>query len=281
MKDGLKKPWKKNLYENSGYPDNYTDSSFLRELKKNIHKQDITYREAILGAGKVTEKLCVVTLFSVIFVYLYNEWMEPEAIFVQTSIAVCLCYVYYMMSHRSIPFHKAVAKDSKRVVTFLVFGYILSPVLKTLTDTISTDTIYATAAFMMLVHLAFYDYKIPAAIISSSLSLNAAIFSSICLASRLSTSFHAFVLLTISAECFVLYPYFTHAVVEITFVFIFFSTLLTCLLVANVSFIMSFLFLVTSLFINVICPVLFVHWQKYKENIYGPWDEAIIKYTNS
>ena len=268
------------MYENSEYADNYTDSSYLQELKKNIHKQDITYREAILGAGKITEKLCVVSIFSVIFVYLYNEWIEPETIFTGMSIAVCLCYLYYMKSHRSIPFHEAVAKDSKRVVIFLVFGYILSPVLKTLTDTISTDTIYATSAFMMLVHLAFNDYKIPAAIISSSLSLNAAIFSSVCLASRLSTSFHAFVLLTISAEFFVLYTYFTHAVINITFIFIGFITFVTCLFVASVSFIMSFFFIVVSIFINIVCPVLFVHWQKYKENIYGPWDEAVIKYNS-
>ena len=31
----VKKPWKKILYEEQDYPDNYVDESFLDELKKN------------------------------------------------------------------------------------------------------------------------------------------------------------------------------------------------------------------------------------------------------
>ena len=30
-----KKPWKKVLYEDQGFPDNYVDRSFLEEMKKN------------------------------------------------------------------------------------------------------------------------------------------------------------------------------------------------------------------------------------------------------
>ena len=30
-----KRQWRKILYEDQGYPDNYTDKSFLHEMKKN------------------------------------------------------------------------------------------------------------------------------------------------------------------------------------------------------------------------------------------------------
>ncbi|KAL0279972.1 UNVERIFIED_CONTAM: hypothetical protein PYX00_001409 [Menopon gallinae] len=262
-----KKVWKKNLYENSGFPDNYTDESFLQDLRKNIHKRDVTVLQAILTAGVVTEKICVVVVFSVIFVYLYNGWVEPETVFVHSNSTVCFLYLYYIKCHSLNPYRVTLARSMRMVVIFLVFCYILSPLLKTLTDTISTDTIYATASFMMFVHIIFCDYKCSTAVVSSSLSLNAAIFSAVCLASRLQTPFHAFVFLTLSAQFFVLYPYFSHAAM----------ILLTYLLVCSVSMFMSFLYSMVVLFINLICPVLFTHWQIYKNNIYGPWDEAVIK----
>ncbi|KAK6627370.1 hypothetical protein RUM44_009847 [Polyplax serrata] len=242
-----RKPWKKNLYENVGYPDNYTDDSFLKELKKNIHVRDITYYQALLEVIKVTEKLCVVILFSVVFSYLHNEWVKPQTVFVQTSFVVFLCFTYYAKTQSSLSYRTIVSRNFRSVGILLMLGYILSPVLRTLTDTISTDTIYATSTVMMLVHVGFFDYNHPVSIVSSSLSLNAAIFSSVCLASRLQTSFCAFVLLTISVEFFVLYPYFRNSVIPLNVPFSFLLTLGTLALLS-----------------------------KYKDNIYGPWDEAVI-----
>ncbi|XP_037899298.1 phosphatidylinositol N-acetylglucosaminyltransferase subunit C-like isoform X2 [Glossina fuscipes] len=42
-----RKPWRKNLYENSDYEDNYTDPSFLKDLKTNLHVRFFTLGEAI------------------------------------------------------------------------------------------------------------------------------------------------------------------------------------------------------------------------------------------
>ena len=46
---------------------------------------------------------------------------------------------------------------------FAAFGYGLSPVLMTLTLTISTDTIYAMTVAMLLANLLFHDYGAHAA----------------------------------------------------------------------------------------------------------------------
>lgn len=75
--------------------------------------------------------------------------------------------------------------DLKSTLVFITFTYGFSPVLKTLTESVSTDTIYAMSVFMLLGHLIFFDYGANAAIVSSTLSLNMAIFASVCLASRL------------------------------------------------------------------------------------------------
>ena len=51
----------------------------------------------------------------------------------------------------------------KTAVIFVGFGFGLSPILMTLTDTISTDTIYAMTVFMLLGNLLFHDYGASAA----------------------------------------------------------------------------------------------------------------------
>ena len=68
---------------------------------------------------------------------------------------------------------------------YLALCYGLSPILITLTRTISEDTIYAMTALMLFAYLLFYDYRPSASMTSSPISLNAAIFASVCLASRL------------------------------------------------------------------------------------------------
>lgn len=50
-----RKPWRKNLYENADYEDNYTDPSFLQELKTNANLQTYTLPEAILSATRHRE----------------------------------------------------------------------------------------------------------------------------------------------------------------------------------------------------------------------------------
>lgn len=267
--------WKKNLYENTGYPDNYTDKTFLEELEKNVHITEISPLTAVLGAGLVTQEMCIVVFFVIVYVYLYNGWIEPETVFVQSSLVAAVGYLTYRILLTNKNYYDVMVKDLRTVLIFVVFGYVLSPILKTLTDTISTDTIYAMTTFMMIIHLIFFDYGVSAAIVSSSLSLNAAIFGSVCLASRLASPFHAFVLLSNAVECFVLLPILLSKGRGSVIVL---AAMITVAIYAlwTVSLIMMFLFVCVTLFVTVLCPFWFLRWQNYKDNIYGPWDEAVV-----
>lgn len=270
--------WKKNLYENTDYPDNYTDKTFLEELKKNVHITEISPLTAVLGAGLVTQEMCIVVFFVIVYVYLYNGWIEAETVFVQSSLVAAVGYLTYRILLTNKNYYDVMVKDLRTVLIFVVFGYVLSPILKTLTDTISTDTIYAMTTFMMIIHLIFFDYGVSAAIVSSSLSLNAAIFGSVCLASRLASPFHAFVLLSNAVECFVLLPILLAKGRGSVIVL---AAMITVALYAlwTVSLIMMFLFVCMTLFVTVLCPFWFLRWQNYKDNIYGPWDEAVVHDT--
>lgn len=143
----------------------------------------------------------------------------------------------------------------------------MSPVLKTLTETISTDTIYAQCTIMAFVHLAFHDYGLDAAMVSQSISLNAIFFASVCLASRLSTTYHAFAFLIFSTDLFVLisllYQSFERRIKLFTTILFTIITLTIILLTFGlVGFFASIIFV---LFINLICPYIFLRMQILKE----------------
>lgn len=268
-----KRPWRKILYEKQDYPDNYTDSSFLEGMEKNVHFHEVTYKKAFIGASLVTQEFCLVIFFIFSFVYMYNGWYSAEAVFTATSLLTLCGYLVY------ISIEAPSLRHLYDIVFYLFLGWLLSPVLQTLTATISTDTIYAMTAFMMTVHLIFFDYGVKVLIVSSSLSINATTFGSLCLASRLPTPFDTFVILTTAIESFVLCPIFfskigSKPVVPAIMVIL-------CIIgLFSISFIMTIMFIGAVLFINVVCPILFVSWQRYKENIYGPWDEAVIPQIN-
>lgn len=270
-KPAPKKPWRKNLYENHGYPDNYTDISFLEEMKKNVNMREVTFTEAFLGSTLVTQQMCVIVLFTLNFFCIYNEKISSQVMFlVNCAFTMCGYLVYSCFNA------VAVKRHVKALAAFLILGYLLSPVLKTLTETISTDTIYAMSSFMMIVHLVFYDYGVKAVIVSSSLSLNAAVFACLCLASRLQTPFDSFVLMSFAVQCFLLCPLVLSKIKDHHSVSI--ILLVVCVYgMFNISHIMTCLFIGAVIFVNLLCPILFVRWHAYKDNIYGPWDEAVVK----
>ena len=89
----------------------------------------------------------------------------------------------------------------------------LSPVLATLTNSFSDDTIWVLTILLMLIHVVFHDYGY---IIGSSekfegpVSLNAAIFASVLLGSRLPSNLHVFTLIFLAIELFALFPIMRH-----------------------------------------------------------------------
>ena len=144
----------------------------------------------------------------------------------------------------------------------------------------AADTIYTTAGIMLFIHLVFHDYGLErAAMVSNALSLNAALFASVCLASRLASSYDAFVLLTFSVVAFVLFPIFRFRLNGLTLLSVVFSIFVPCsiLLTARFYTYSAAIFALIAFIIVVgICPRLFVRWQNFKLTIHHPqWDEAV------
>lgn len=268
-KQQVRKEWKKILYENQGFPDNYTDTTFLYELKKNVNLRRLKFKDAVSGAGLLSREISVVVVVGEVFVALHYSLMDPVVLLLCFTLFTLFGYVIYITRYQ----RRSITHDLLLVITYVVFVTLMSPILKTLTETISTDTIYLTSVCMMLAHLMFYDYDSFSTSVSKALSFNSALFGSLCLASRLSLSFDVFVLLTVAVSCFALLPPLMAAFGRSNMVALSFdSVALAGLWFVSQTFCVFFFIGLFTL--NLAVPYLIVRWQKYKENISGPWDEA-------
>lgn len=273
MEPKTRKPWKKNLYENREYEDNYTDESFLKDLKKNYNVQQYSLKQCFYGVTNVSQEISCVTLFLVIFYYLYENTVTPEKILFNSFALTGVGYAIYIGA--DLKKINNVVEDSKTVGVVLLFGFILSPLLHTLTDSISTDTIFSSTFLILFFHLLLHDYGMDGFLVSRTVSLNCGVFASICLASRLSTTHHAFVLLVVSAEVFVLKPLLFEKFWKPWMLIPIVS--LTLYLLYNISKLALIIYLVVLFFVNVLCPVIFQRLNNKKCTISGPWDEALVE----
>lgn len=282
MAKGPKTPWQKTLYGNEGYPDNYTDPLFLKDLQKNVNVQTFKFPEAVLGATKLTHQVSLIVVFLLIFNNLYTQphYILPEYLLIGSCVSTVFGYILYAFQ-RPANSSRVIRDDMKTAISFLVFGYILSPMLHSLSNSVSTDTIFTVTFFVFLLHLICFDYGLPASIVSNAISLSAVIFGALCLASRLGASFHAFVLLVVAVQLFALYPYVAksfqgspYLVVRIVPVVC--VVAVTSWVLAHIAPILFIINSMTMVFIQFLYPLVFCYVQKYKNNIHGPWDEAVV-----
>ncbi|OAQ67068.1 phosphatidylinositol N-acetylglucosaminyltransferase [Pochonia chlamydosporia 170] len=168
----------------------------------------------------------------------------------------------------------------------------LSPILRSLTESTSSDSIWAISFWLLAINIFFFDYsggvgtKFPA-----SLSTNAALMASTVLASRLQETGPVFSLTLFSIEVFGLFPVFRRHIRHRSWKY---HLLQTVILVVGSGFgvgmvvaavkewkqpwksgIMGMIFsVVTAALATGGCSWWLIGLQKYKNEIRGPWDPA-------
>ena len=163
----------------------------------------------------------------------------------------------------------------------------LSPILKSLTKSTSSDSIWALSSWLMILNVFTFDYgagtesKFPA-----SLSTNAAVMGSTVLASRLPTTTHVFSLTLFSIEVFGLFPVFRrhlrrhswngHLLLTAFLVILASSGL--SVTISEGGYIMGIVGVVLGGIMICLSMGLTSWWliglQRYKNEIRGPWDPA-------
>lgn len=175
----------------------------------------------------------------------------------------------------------------------VIMGLVLlavSPVLRTLTESTTSDSIWALSAMLFFLHLVLADYSsTPNAHnkggkLSDTLSFNAAISASVVLASRLETNIDTFTLLTLAIFLFAPSTpsltlltrgssargeYLRFAMVYITTMAVAFSFVGKGWMLAVVGWTNA-----VVVFVSAACPWWIRSAQAWKMEIKGPWDPA-------
>jgi len=259
----LQPMWRKVAYggRQPGYDDNYTDESFLEEMvmNANVVKRDLL--KVMIDSVSISQYLCIVALVVSTWTLTLNLDID-EATLLKLDVGLLL-------------------------VGFSVLLLTTCPFsLKLLTKSISSDSIWALAVSLLLVHLFLHDYsgstiRPPGALnnpkLTSNISLNASIVASVLVASRLPSRLHVFAIMLFSLQVFLFAPLITFCVKKYHFrlhLLFSFALMVVTLSVTYQLHRMFFILLLSLVFISVVCPYWLIRIQEYKFEINGPWDEA-------
>lgn len=280
--------WRKVVYGGMqpGFGDNHTDESFLEEMimNANVVKRDLL--KVVLDAVSISQYLCIVALVVLVWTYtLTNTLTEKYLLLLNVSLLGSGFFIL-LLTADMIPFNLLLNYLLKNTF-FITALYMLSPIYHTLTRSISSNSIWALTASLLILHLFLHNYsgstvKAPGALdnptLTSNISLNASIVASLLISSRLPSRLHVFAIVLFSLQVFLFAPLVMYCVKKRSFkLHICFSLRLLVLTLVFTYQLHKLLFIVLLgifVFVNLVCPYWLIRIQEYKFEINGPWDEA-------
>ncbi|ANZ73567.1 BA75_00483T0 [Komagataella pastoris] len=274
-------PWKKLLWLKQDYADNYTDSSFLSQLKKNTTVANYSYVKLVNDFALIVLHSSTIVLVSIVFYGVYHEsWNPVIPTLVSTLITFIFWVVYMIISYMNNLEVASVVGTLKSSLLILFILLALSPVLKSLTDSTSSDSIWALSCWICVVNVLFNDYVIEfsGATHTSNLSKNLALSNAILLASRLYSNLAAFSFILFCIQVQGLFPMFNNFTRRCQMLA--FHRFQLVAIVGGVNYLVYSILGTSALscwialqgIILFIGPSYFIRLQKYKEELQGPWD---------
>lgn len=287
--------WKKVVYGGmqSGFADNYTDSSFLEAMVTNANVVKRDTGTVMVDSMGIASHVSVVALVATVWTHALNGSLPASFLLLLDAIVLLLGFLALLFTVKCVFSLEFVLQVGRNFVLFVSAIYVLAPVFQTLTRSISSDSIWALTVSLLVLHLFCHDYTttpgLNASVISkkttttkttlsANVSMNASIVASVLIASRLPTHVYVFALMLFSLEFFLLLPLVTHCVRErsVNLHLGFSCALMGCTmgLLFPLSRLAFVLFITVIVFITLVCPYWLIRIQEYKFEINGPWDEA-------
>lgn len=268
----MEKPWKKLLYLRQPYPDNYTDVSFLDQLKRNTSVAKYSYKKLFQDFSLIAFYASLLLLVNVNFTGIYSHMWLP---YLPTVLSSMLAVVCLWADSRSGSSHQF-----KAYVVISVLLLLVSPVLRSLTESTSLDSIWAVSTIMTILNIVCHDYSLDVTgSYRSILSTNMSFANGIVLASRLLSSTRVFSFLVFSIEISILVPLFDFRLRQLLSAGHYVLVSGVCMVTSWALYFaygpgLVFLYVLGLVFVLVVLPLFFVSLQKYKNELQGPWDIA-------
>ncbi|PVH16691.1 uncharacterized protein CXQ87_004987 [Candidozyma duobushaemuli] len=265
--------WKKLLYVEQPFPDNYTPASFLDQLKRNTTVSKYSFRKLYHDFSLVALYASLLLLVNLNFSGIYSGYWKAS---VATACGTLLAGLGLVALNSYTNSYETVKSNT----VILLMLLLLSPVLRSLTKSTSSDSIWALSSVLTCLNVVCHDYALETsqsyrAVISTNLSFT----NGIVLASRLSSSMDAFVFLVFATEVCILFPMFDLRLREKSYSAHFSVMLFVYGVVASVIYVIhgtwfSLVYVSGVIFVSMCLPWYFMSLQRYKNELQGPWDTA-------
>ncbi|KAF8350049.1 phosphatidylinositol N-acetylglucosaminyltransferase subunit C [Amanita rubescens] len=294
MPDVTTPNFEKVLWKTQPHPDNYIPHNFLSSLRKNPNFKPYTYWSLVSLSCAVTQHLSTICIFISVFIYLKEQLLDPRTlIWLSVGCFVVGYTLWVLLDPTHVASRERVnsfLKTFKSSILIFLALMSLSPVLRTLTASTSSDSIWALSAILLLLNAILADYSVLnvqrqlTGRLTSVLSMNAAVSASAVLASRLTTDIAVFGLMLFAIQLFAVFPFLRYR----------FQVIFTCALgltvkilltsglavsaiwfTAMLSWKVTCLYTLIFFFVTFLAPALLMWAQKYKNELRGPWDVAV------
>ncbi len=155
--------WKKVLYLHQQYPDNYVDrEQFLNELRQNISVRIYSYRQLVIRSVPINQQIAsAVAMVSFFYHSNYGHILGlPRLLMIANSLSALLYVVWLVKVGRERDAKRKLRgkQDGKSAVLLMMTLMALTPVLWTLTQDISDDTVWTMTVACLFDNFLCQDY---------------------------------------------------------------------------------------------------------------------------
>lgn len=165
-------------------PDNYTDEkTFLDHLQRNPRLQPYEFWSLMADASVIVQHLASVAVFCCCFVAIFQGRVSPVSVVGWASFCTVLAWLlwdHWMGQSFQPPMPRLPqdpneafptttssfsARTEQRLATaksaILIYAALLglSPILKSLTRSTTSDSIWALSTWLLMINVAFFDYS--------------------------------------------------------------------------------------------------------------------------
>ncbi|KAI5969899.1 GPI2 [Candida margitis] len=279
-----KSTWKKLLYLKQPYPDNYTDVSFLSQLKRNTTVAKYSYFQLVEDFILIVFYISCILLVNLMFIGIYSKNWDPVK---PTALSTIICVIIYGLFryHHSL---SSISRSNLNLKSFVLISFmmlIVSPILKSLTKSTSSDSIWAISSILSIFNSMFYEYS-STKVYKPTISTNISVSNAIVLASRLNSTSQVFVFMLFSIQVNILLPsydanlrqskklkYLHYVIALSTF------SLVNYWIYQLLNYKFLLYWLSSVLIVMFLMPAYFLSLQRYKNELQGPWDIAKPKFN--
>jgi phosphatidylinositol glycan class C protein len=292
-----RKSWRKVLYEKQSYPDNYIDhEKFLDQLNvvnnnsSNLAANSgykVSYWGLVKSTTVVAHQFTVVVIFLSVYKYIVAGKITKYQLFmVDLSSLLILLITTRLMDHVYFQVPRSPVDSARRIFIAGVVLRVSAPILQTLTSSFSSNTVHALALILSTFHLITFDYNLSGndeyvGNLATTMSLNAAVFTAVLLASRLKDIDLVVAFILLASIIFAILPGFGRFIKMKSAQYHLSLTILLYVLASGMLFHLNSTLFVTYelliVFLWFLCPWWFqLLTAKYKKSLRGPWEEAIV-----